>query len=73
MATCTVENMVALAGDFCLVTSDPYWLAKLGALRVNAGLSSSTAQEIIELAKCHIAQWGMLKGLEIYMSCVAAG
>lgn len=67
----TTQELVDAAQDFCCVTVDPYWMIKLNALRTLAGMDAYSAQEIIELAKCDICQWGLLRGMEMYLLCVA--
>lgn len=58
---------------FAQVTPDPYWQAKLDALRKLAGLEAYTAQQLVTMARCQIAEMGLLRGLEIYMLGIAAG
>lgn len=73
MATCTTQSLVDSATDFCCVAhGDAYWMAKLNLIRSIAGLEATSVDDLIELAKCHIAQWGILRGLEMYMLCIAA-
>ena len=51
------------AADFCCVTSDPYWQARLAYLRTLAGLESTSPQDLVIAAKAHVAQWGLMSGL----------
>lgn len=71
MSDCLPQTLVDLSSDFCCVTVDPYWLSKLYMLRKLAGMEAYSAQEIINLAKCDIAQWGKLRGIEMFLLCNA--
>lgn len=76
MADCSMETQIAAAcaaGFFCLSPLAAE-AVKLYQMRAAAGLSALSPQDLVDAAKCFIAELGTIPaGVEAYLLCQLAG